>query len=626
MHLLVRWTPGLSRAEILHGCRLAFAAWLAFTIASFLHVENAFWAAMPVWVVAQSAKGLLLERAFYRIAGTLIGAAAGFGLLRLGGGPYMALALLGLWVGLAGALAQMLRGVHAYGAMMAGMSAAVVALPAVLNPALSYEFAIARVECTLVGVVVVTLVTALWTPDSPRAEFYGRVRQLGRDAVDFAAAVLRGLPPEAAEAREREILRELAEVQETASLVTAGSIEGYRRLHHVQRLTLAALAVMAEARAYLARQQAADDAALAAHLSALAGTLLAPEPPEPDLAPVVAADPALAEAVARLVAVEAAFRAEPDSADARSFGSKVLYLAPWLDVRLAAEAGLLAGGATTLAGMLGYASGWGPGELAALGICIFSMVLSSMPAPERFAPMMLKGVLAGVAAALLYRFLVQPHVTTLPMLSLSLVPFLLAGGLARAARRTAGPAIDANMCFMLAGQAVLPPVTDAFTILNETSALLLAAVVATTGFRFMPPRAPRQAARALRAIRRDLRRLAQAGGGVDVGREWARGARQVLRLGLHLDRAATAGASPGSSLLAVLNLGLALLDLRELAARDAAAGAALDAFRRLERDPDGVAAELERRAEDAAEELAGALRTAAAALRASRGLLGDPQG
>lgn len=65
---------GLDRVGFGHAFRLAVAAWLAFAIASVLHVKNAYWAAMPIWVVAQSSRGLLFERAVSRVVGTLAGA------------------------------------------------------------------------------------------------------------------------------------------------------------------------------------------------------------------------------------------------------------------------------------------------------------------------------------------------------------------------------------------------------------------------------------------------------------------------------------------------------------------------------------------------------------------------
>lgn len=63
---------------------LAFSAWTSFVLAVLIGVENPYWAAMPVWVIAQSTRGLLLERAIYRIMGTVIGAAVGLLILLTG--------------------------------------------------------------------------------------------------------------------------------------------------------------------------------------------------------------------------------------------------------------------------------------------------------------------------------------------------------------------------------------------------------------------------------------------------------------------------------------------------------------------------------------------------------------
>src|SRR5690606_8334708 len=61
---------GLDRAGVGYGLRLALSALLAFSVASLLQVENAYWAAMPVWVVTQNVRGLLIERAVFRVVGT----------------------------------------------------------------------------------------------------------------------------------------------------------------------------------------------------------------------------------------------------------------------------------------------------------------------------------------------------------------------------------------------------------------------------------------------------------------------------------------------------------------------------------------------------------------------------
>jgi uncharacterized membrane protein YccC len=619
---------GLDRAGLAHALRLCLAAWLAFAIASLTHVGNAYWAAMPIWVVSQGAKGLLIERAVFRSLGTLIGAGVGFAILRVTGDITVILVLLGLWVALNATLVHLLPGVHAYGALLAGMTAAVVVLPSALAPDHSLALALARVENTLIGVGVVTLVTGFWTPSSPRAAFYAEIRGLARDAVGFAAAVASGLPAPRANAMERRILHDLGEARGRASLVTAGSIEGYRRLRNVHALTVASIAVMAAARATMAgataglsaRAEAGSAAARVRALEALAIRLVAEDASfdaNPDApADFAGIDSRLADALDGLVRAEAAFRSEPTRADATPFGGKATYLAVHHDTRLAVEAGLIAGGATVVSGLVAYHSGWGAGPLAALGVCIFSMVLGSLPAPNRVAPIMLKGVAAGVLAAMVYRFAIQPHVTTVPALLISIAPFLLVGGLARASVRLGAPALDANMCFLLASQAVLPPVTDPAVILNGSAALMLAALLVAPGFMALPARGARESVRARAAIRDDLARMVRAAVPPDPERRRARATRQVLRLALHLEKAGAAEA-PAGSLLAALDLGEAIARLAGTAARDAeesaAAREALAALRGIDRDPTGVAARLEKLA---AGDPASPTLAAAVALRA----------
>ena len=58
---------GLDRAAVGYALTLFLAATLAFAIASLFHVQNAYWAAMPIWVVAQAQRGLMFERAVSRI-------------------------------------------------------------------------------------------------------------------------------------------------------------------------------------------------------------------------------------------------------------------------------------------------------------------------------------------------------------------------------------------------------------------------------------------------------------------------------------------------------------------------------------------------------------------------------
>jgi uncharacterized membrane protein YccC len=618
---------GLDRAAVGYALRMFAAAMLAFSIASLLHVENAYWAAMPVWVVAQAQRGLLFERALFRIAGTVLGAAAGFGILWLSAQPTVVLALLALWVALNSGLTRILRGVQSYGALMAGITAAVVALPSLLDPGHSLSIAVARVECTLIGVLVVTFVTGAATPESPRAAFYARVRELAGDAVASVAELLTGAKQELTE---RRILREIAEVDAAAALVMAGSIEGYRRIRHVNAFIAASLAMMAVGQTLARRKSAREWAAeplprLLKDFAARLRTRDLPAAQDLDLRVLLqkaaAIEARLGAVLEQLVRAEAAlFSAAPGSTPDSKEGlapEREIRLAPYYDWPLACRTGLVSGIATFLAAALGLASGWPAAELGALGVCIFSMLLGSVPKPKVVAPAVLKGVVAGVIAATFYRFVVLPHVATVPELVFSVMPFILLGAFARASRKTALPALDANMCFLLASQAVLPPVTDPRAILNGGAALMLAAATVTIGFMLFPrtPRDPRAlAAGTARTIVNDLERLI-AGTALSLDAD-AHRARQVLRLMLHLGQVGDLRGMPSGSILAALNLGNAIAELQALSRPDAPQPVAVSAiFAGFAGEPRRVAAELLNHAESMEDQaVAWLLRDAAHAL------------
>ncbi len=557
---------GLDQAAVSYGLRLAFAAWLAYAIASISHVHNAYWASMAVWVVAQPSRGLMFERGLFRIIGTLIGAAAGFAIVHTGSSPWLQLFLLALWIALNTGLTHLLPGVHAYGALMSGMTAGIVALPVILLGQHATDVAIARVECTLIGVLVVTVVNGLFTPRAPRRQLYQRFRQLAGDAVAYAGDLVLAPAHTAAHQQIKEARRILSEIStlEASSLtVSAGSIQGYRHLRHVHGLAAASLEVMA-AGLQLQQRQARGEAPpplLAEHLHQLAAHLRdSPSTPLSEAERTLIESPSselthrLSFALAQLLKAETALFWEAQksgsSPSAQEYRRPRLPLPPdrnWLAAR---QSAVITGLVTPLAAVLAYWSGSIAGELAALGVCIFSIVLGSAPTPKALAPNLFKGVVAGVCAAMLYRFAIQPHISTPAQLILSMAPFILVGGLARASHRTAMPALDANMCFMLASQAVLPAITDVHTILIDSAALVVAAGVVVAGFLWLPQDPDRRLRKAAIATRRDLTRLLHPGNKLEYGQLL----RHLLRLTLHLSRTeATLKSQDPSGLLAILN-------------------------------------------------------------------------
>ncbi|HEX5513771.1 MAG TPA: FUSC family protein, partial [Gammaproteobacteria bacterium] len=71
------------RPAILFALRVLVTALLALLLAILLGLKNPHWATMTTIVVAQPTRGAAFAKGFYRIVGSLIGAAAGVAMLAL---------------------------------------------------------------------------------------------------------------------------------------------------------------------------------------------------------------------------------------------------------------------------------------------------------------------------------------------------------------------------------------------------------------------------------------------------------------------------------------------------------------------------------------------------------------
>lgn len=573
------------RATVLLALRLAAAAWLAFAIAAALHVENAYWAAMPVFVVTQPTRGLVFERAVFRVIGTLVGAGFGFAILQ-SAWPVLELCALALWIAVCVAATHIVRGVRSYAFVLAAMTAAIVVLPTLTTPDRATALALARVECTLIGVATVTLVVGLFTPGAARAEFYARLRALAAAALQLAADASGGAMPDAA--RGGRLAADLGALDAQARMIAAGSAAGWRRLAHVEAVIAAALAVASSALALARRRSRGTpaDPDLAAALAAAARWSRDGEVADAP-SPIGRADlqgPAarLARASDALVAAAIALAAETHQPPP-SFTADLFSLAPDSDLDHAARIGIVAGSAALLPSIVGILPGLPFATPAALGVSIFAIVLGSMPDPKAIAPKLIVGVSIGVVVAILFRLLLQPHLVGWGALVLGLAPFILVGSFGRANPATAIPAIDANMCFLLASQVGATP-APLPVMLGGAAALVVSAVLVGGGFYIVPLPTDRAAEAVAARVRGDLVALAGMARWDDAA--WrSEMTREILSL-------ANGPRRPGpreprlAGALAALDLGHTLLALRAMAGlrepirRDAAL-AALAAAREL---------------------------------------------
>ncbi len=554
----------IDRAGLVAAFRTFLTAWVAFAVASLLHVENAYWAGMAAWIVMQPTRGILLERGVNRVIGTLIGALAGFAMLRWIPTPHFSVTVLAVWVGLCATLTHVFRRAHTYGAMLAGITAVVVVLPTLHAHEQTYALAQARVICTLIGVVVATLSGLLFVPRAPQRVFLARLDTLTADVVAYLVQVLNGGDIRATERQAQTLLDEMAGLEQALAIHVAGSKSRQHHVHHFSALVGAVLELMASVQARVDTGETGAPAGVLQVLQKLETSLRthASDPSCPDSRRMDKFDSRLAVALNELLDARAGFTGLSQS----GLGKTRFYTPtqPEKDYGIAISTGATAGVAIWVASYAAMASSWHFAPVAALGVGTFAILLASMDRPHILAPKIFLGVSLGAIAATIFRLFVLPHATGTVDILLMIIPFMIFGALLRASRITSLPAVDYNMCFLLAGQPFLPAETSTSLILQGGLALVLGCGFVALGHIFLPADSGRRVRRISALIVRDIERIADLAFAAPAG-EW-RGlmSQRLIRLSMHLSRIENLEANKPTMVLAALNLAHGLMDLRAL--------------------------------------------------------------
>lgn len=628
--------------------RTAFAAVLALVVASALGIANPQWAAMTVWVVAQPTRGQLLEKGAFRIAGTLVGAVVGVGLM-LASGDTPTLLVLGLavWIGLCAGAGNLLGGFTGYGTILAGYSAAMVALIDIGHPTHIYGLAIDRVATICLGVAVSFAVGWLFTPASAEADLKGRTRRLTARVLRHLALALDCADFPRFFSSEQAILSEMAAIDEGLEAHGAGSARNRRAAQRARALLAAALSLLVVARGRVgttpsntlkaegkARLHAAADALDAATadlvpLGQLAARLRQ-DPESTSLADAVGTLATAAQAALGLPAPEAAPRASAEAAEADLSSSPE---APWLlrhqDVAGARIAALRAAGAVALVGAIWLATGWTYGPFMLLGAAIMTSLFSTFDNPALTMRFVLGGTAAGALAALVARGLVLPFAGSLPEVIALAVPFIVIGGFVMAHRATMLAGMDYNMALLLLLQPAFPLHGTPGGMAQMALAMVLGPLIALVAFRLAFP----MDARARRAMLigmmvRELQLMARTP--FDAGKisRWrARLYHRLLRLVRWSEKSGDRDFAAMDGGLAALAVGTAIRTLHERQAAPASSdsltrslSAALASLQRLSSNPQRVADAFDRaalRLARAGLDGADPLRRAAAAVRSN---------
>lgn len=552
---------GLDPDRLAYGLRTALAACLALVAAWTLGLEHPQWAGMTVWAASQPVRAHLIEKSLFRALGTVAGAIYGVllaGLAARSGGPALLVAGVALWLGLCAAAGNVLRGFASYGALLAGYSAAMVALLDAGHPEDVVGLGLDRTATVLVGVAVALLVGLALTPRGAQADLPLRLRQASAELLAAIAARLRAPETPADATAGARLLRELAALDDEIDGEGAGSLAARREARH-RRQTL-----MAQVSAILwlqATPAVAADAELADAIDVIAADFAAN-------APIPQRRTSLARAARRAPGELRRVLAGLGSALPRGTGEPAPDRRPeplrlhrdWIAAR---EAAVRAAGTILLVGAVWVATGWWAGPLMMLGAAILTSVFSTMEAPLSLLPRVAAGQALGVAAALACRWLVWPHAGSEAALVLSTLPFVLAGGVVMGHPRLQVQAFDANMVLLLLLQPVWPLAGSLGHSLVSGVAVVSGPVIAMLAFRFVhPPSAARRRDALLRTLVGEVEAMASRPGARARVTAWrARLHHRLLRLVRWTDRAGLDTAEAAAGGIALVRLGQAVIGL-----------------------------------------------------------------
>lgn len=162
-NLLLRlgFNPIRFRFAVITAC----ASIAALFIAQSLQLVHPQWAAMTVWASAQPWRENLLEKSWWRFAGTVVGVVAGVILIQLHLiNPLLFIVGLAIWLGACSGIGQLQKGFVAYGTFLAGYSAVMVSMLSVHSTDNLFMVAWDRLWTILVGVLSAVVFNFLFTP------------------------------------------------------------------------------------------------------------------------------------------------------------------------------------------------------------------------------------------------------------------------------------------------------------------------------------------------------------------------------------------------------------------------------------------------------------------------------
>lgn len=494
-----RHTLASARAPLLFGLHTTAAALAALALAGAAGIHHPWWAAMTVWLVAQPTRGLFVERCAARLAGTAVGALAGGMLLYLlFDSPQALLILLAIWLVLCAAIGNLFRHFRNYAWVLAGYTAAIVALFGLADPVLDPELATGRVACTVIGILCSSVTSWLFTPSSaPAALLEEQIERLVTGSIHWSMACPSRLSP-GHHPDLSQLLGMIKALDGSFDLAVAGSRSGKRRVRHAHQVADSLLLVLAVVHKLTQNREQAP------WLSHFDNRLSDLENLDTLIECIKQKTPQGVE-YQQLLSVLAALRDVLLGTENPVSGWTRVVHHDW---RAASTAAVRPLSALSVTALIWQLTGWSDGPIMAMTSVLFASLFSSHSDTRTAVKDVFIGSLMGAAAGLTARIWLLPQAQGYVQLLLLIAPFLLTGAFLMARAKSAKMAIDLNMTFLLTAQPGVLFHGGRESLLLQTLAIVLGVMAAAGSLLLWQPYHPQN--RRLALARRIARQTLQA--------------------------------------------------------------------------------------------------------------------
>jgi uncharacterized membrane protein YccC len=177
----------------------AIRVWLAMVLALFvsfwLQLEAPASAAVTVGILAEPSRGQALDKAGFRLLGTIVGVTASIAITGLfSQARDLILTAFAVWIGICVFAANLLDGYRAYAAVLSGYTVALIATQQIDTPRHVFESGMARGAAIAVGILSMAVINTLMYAPDRHPRLIVQLAAIRRRVREYASAAFRGEP------------------------------------------------------------------------------------------------------------------------------------------------------------------------------------------------------------------------------------------------------------------------------------------------------------------------------------------------------------------------------------------------------------------------------------------------